>query len=90
MAICAFGGRPVDLIEIGADRRLHRVDEPPQDAVLVEAVDLFQLRFDARGDLLLLFVARRGCARIEARMEQRDDAAAIADASPASPNVSCE
>ena len=65
----------VDLIEIGTDRRLNRIDEQPQDAVLVEAVDLFQLFLDARGDVLLAYVTdfRRGLARIEARVEQRDD-----------------
>ena len=34
-----------ELIEIGADRRLHRVDETAEDAVLVEAVDRLQARF---------------------------------------------
>ena len=33
LAVCA------ELIEIGADRRLHGIDEAPEDAVFVEAVD---------------------------------------------------
>ena len=36
----------VELIEIGAHRRLHRVDEVAQDAVLVEAFDRLQRRID--------------------------------------------
>ena len=66
----------VGLKEIGADRRLHRIDEVAQDAVLVQALDLLQCLFDARGDVFLLVVARRlsaSGARIEARVEQRDD-----------------
>ena len=50
----------VDLIEIGADRRLHRVDEAAQDAVLVEAFDLRQRGFDRGGDLGLARLALLG------------------------------
>ena len=65
----------VGLEEIGAQRRLHRVDEAAQDAVLVQAFDRLQGVFDARGDLLLLGVALLAGvgARIEAGMKQLDD-----------------
>ena len=65
----------VGLIEIGTDRRLHRVDEQPQDAVFIEALDLLQLFVDARDDSLLFAVAilRRFRTRIETRVKQFDD-----------------
>ncbi len=65
----------VGLEEIGADRRLHRIDEVTQDAVLVEALHILQFLLDAGDDLFLLGVALRGCrrARIEARVEQFDN-----------------
>src|SRR5262249_8297439 len=63
----------VDLVEIGADRRLDRVDEAAQDAVLVEALHPAERSFDRAGDLGLARLARVGGnieARIEARAEQ--------------------
>jgi hypothetical protein len=36
----------VDLVEIGADRPLDRIDEAAQDAVLVEALNLPQRGLD--------------------------------------------
>ena len=63
----------VDLVEIGADRRLHGIDEAAQDAVLVEALDRLQRRFDGGGDLggaRRALVRRDLQARIEARAEQ--------------------
>ena len=67
----------VGLKEIGANRRLHRIYEVTQDAVLVQALDLLQFHFDARGDLALPGVApgRRLGPRIEPGMEQFDDVA---------------
>ena len=59
----------VGLIEIGADRRLHSVDEMAQDAVLVEALDLLQFVLDARGDVLLL--RRRDFGGVAARGSKR-------------------
>ena len=47
-----------DLVEIGADRRLHRVDEVAQDAVLVEAVDRCRARPRSRRRSRLPRVAR--------------------------------
>ena len=44
-----------DLVEIGADRRLHGVDEVPQDAVLVEARHRLQRFLDLGGNLRLAF-----------------------------------
>ena len=52
------------------------VDEAPQDAVLVEAIDLRQARLDLGADRRLLLgpaVLSLG-TRVEARVEQRDDA----------------
>ena len=40
----------IELIEVGADRRLNCVDEAAQDAVLVEAVDSLQRSLDRGGD----------------------------------------
>ena len=64
----------VGLIEIAADRRLHRVDEAAQNAVLVQALDLLQGLFNARGNRALLAGAVLGHfgARIEAGVEQLD------------------
>ncbi len=46
-AISAFGlAVGAELIEIGAHRRLHDIDEMADDAVLVEAVDSLQRRVD--------------------------------------------
>ena len=47
----------VGLEEVRADRRLHRVDEATQDAVLVQALDFLQLLFDACGNCALLVAA---------------------------------
>ena len=60
------------LIEIGADRRLHGVDEVAQDAVLVEAFDLLQRGFDRLHEprLARLALVGRGEPRVEARVEQ--------------------
>ncbi len=67
----------VGLEEIGADRRLHGVDELPQDAVLVQALDRLQRLLDLVVERRLLAVAAvRGLrARIEADVEQFDDMA---------------
>ena len=65
-----------ELIEIGADRCLHRIDEVAQDAVLVQAFDRLQGGFDRRCDLRLArraLVVRRRQMRIEPRVEQRHD-----------------
>ena len=57
----------VGLEEIGADRRLHGIDEMAQDAVFVEAVDRLQLLLDARRDVFFcrraLPARRRGSKR---------------------------
>ena len=60
------------LIEIGADRRTHRVEEAAQDAVLVETLHLVERRLDPLDDLVFLPVAILR-ARIEPRVKQRDD-----------------
>ena len=67
----------VGLEEIGADRRLHGVDELAQDAVLVQALDRLQGLFDLVVERRLFHVAavRRRRARIEAGVEQFDDIA---------------
>ena len=68
----------VELVVVGADRRLHRVDEAPHDAVLVEAVDLAQRGLDLGDDGRLALARSRDpflrlAARIEARVKQLDD-----------------
>ena len=69
MAISAFGcAVGVELVEVGADRRLHRVDEVAQDAVLVEALDRLQARPRSRRSdrglaRLALAPSRRGADR---------------------------
>ena len=66
----------VELIKVGADRRLHRIDEMAQDAVLVEAFDRLQCGFDGGRDLGLArraLVVRRRQMRIEPGVEQGDD-----------------
>ena len=66
----------IELIEVGADRALHRVDEAAQDAILVEAVDGLQRSLDRRGDGRLAggaFVRRHSELWIEAVMKQADD-----------------
>src|SRR5262249_27821281 len=66
----------IELIEVGAQRRFHRVDEVAQDAVFVEALDFLQRRLDARADVSLARLARLARAlgaRIETRVKQLDD-----------------
>src|SRR5262249_56832892 len=48
----------VDLVEVGADRRLDRIDEATQDAVLVEALHASQRGLDRTGELGLPRPAR--------------------------------
>ena len=79
----------VELIKVGADRRLHRIDEVAQDAVLVQAFDRLQCGFDCGGDLGLArraLVVRRRQMRIEPGVEQghdlRGDGANACAASP--------
>jgi len=64
------------LIEVGAHRSLHGVDEVPDDAILVEAFDLAEQRLDIGEDrgLLRAVLFRRPQFGIEARTEQRNDA----------------
>ena len=65
----------VELIIVGADRRLHRVDEVADDAVLVEALDVPQRGFDLgehRRFAPLALLRRTGGARIEPGVEQID------------------
>ena len=66
----------VELVEVGAQRRLHRVDEVAQDAVLVEALDRLQRGLDRARAIAPRArpSSRRDVEpRIEARVEQRDD-----------------
>ena len=66
----------VELIEIGADRGLHRVDEAAQDAILVEAVDRLQRGFDRAGDESLTrraFALRHAEMRVEAGVKRSHD-----------------
>ena len=68
----------VDLIKIGADRRLHCIDEAPQNSVLVQALDFLQSGFDLRqrrGFALRALLHRDFEPRIEPQMEQRHDPA---------------
>src|SRR5206468_2036873 len=58
----------VDLIEVGADRRLNRVDEVAQDAILVETLHALQRGLDGTGDLVLVRLALRR-RRLEPRVE---------------------
>src|SRR5260370_743737 len=64
--------RRVELVDVGAARRLHRIDEMAQNAVLVEAFDLLQRGFDRGGDLGLELVAPAGLLvmRVEAAVKQ--------------------
>ncbi len=81
----------VGLIEIGADRRLHGVDEVAQDAVFVEALDFLQFLFDARGDFFLLLrraLARRRGADRSGHGTARRRRRRCRHASPASPTCS--
>src|SRR5262249_28699103 len=62
----------IDLIEIGADRSLHRIDEMAQNAVLIEDLHLLERAFDSPRDVALVRAAllrRDRGARIKARME---------------------
>ena len=66
----------IKLIEVGADRGLHRVDEAAQDAILVEAVDCLQRGLDRGGDGGLArraFVCEHAEMRVEADVEQSHD-----------------
>ena len=67
----------IDLIEIGADGGLHRIDEVPQDAILVEACDVLAVRLRSRPRSAVsraLRSSRRSVhARIETRVEQAHD-----------------
>jgi len=65
-----------ELKEIGADRRLHRIDEAPQDAVFVEALHGLEGGFDRsrnRGLARAPFIGANTKMRIEPCMKQRRD-----------------
>ena len=66
----------VALIEIGADRGRHRVDEAAENAVFVEAIDGGKRAFDRGGDLGFarrMLLRRHAELRIEAGVEQAHD-----------------